>query len=152
MVKNFLILSRERVESYQLAMPHACISVRDPGTEKAVLSNDMSRLDALYLEFDDLDFKPDTVFGREPVMFNDGHAALILGFYEKWKEKVDVFVINCEAGISRSAGIGAALCKISGYDDSIFFKKFCPNRFVYRTILNRRYGGYESEEKDKGQN
>jgi predicted protein tyrosine phosphatase len=140
MARHFLILGRESVEKYQLQRPHVVISVRDPGSEKAMLPGEMTRLDALFLEFDDLD-------GPYPsekiILFNKGHAAMILGFFEKWKDRVDTFVINCEAGISRSAGIGAALCKICGYDDSRFFKQFCPNRLVYRTILEGRYGGYD---------
>lgn len=143
MARHFLILNREGVERYQLAIPHVCISVRDPGSDKAHLPGELTRLDALFLEFDDLDGP----YPSEKItLFNKGHAAMILGFFEKWKDTVDTFVINCEAGISRSAGIGAALCKICGYDDSRFFKQFCPNRLVYRTILEGRYGGYGTQE------
>ena len=43
--------------------------------------------------------------------------------------------MNCEAGISRSAGIAAALSKIIDKVDTIFFKNFIPNRHIYRTIM-----------------
>jgi hypothetical protein len=47
----------------------------------------------------------------------------------------DEIVINCEAGISRSAAIAAALSKILTGDDKVFFDQFIPNRHIYRTIL-----------------
>lgn len=132
---HFLILSREGAEQYKFDAPHICISVRDPGSEKANLSPNLIRLDALYLEFHDLD---EALPGMDSsLIFNDNHARDILGMYRRYVDKVDGFIINCEAGISRSAGIGAALAKITGYDDSLFFKKFCPNRRVYRMLLNK---------------
>lgn len=134
---HFLILSREGAENYRLEVPHVCISVRDPESNKASLYPNLARLDALYLEFHDLD---EPLPGMsEDVVFNQEHVKNILGFYRRWVKQVDGFVINCEAGISRSAAVGAALAKITGYDDSLFFKKFCPNRRVYRMLLNEWY-------------
>ena len=142
--RRFLVLSRQQVMEYILDIPHVCISVRDPGSVKAKLPENTSRLDSLYLEFDDLDFEPDRVLfdektPRRAVMFKETEARKILEFYNKWD--VRIFIINCEAGISRSAAIAAALSKISGYDDSLFFKKYHPNRLVYRKILEAKYGG-----------
>lgn len=136
---HFLILSRQGAENYRFDAPHVCISVRDPGSEKASLYPNLTRLDALYLEFDDIDIPVDSAFGRDPVLFSEQNARDVLGFYRQYVEKVDGFIINCEAGISRSAAIGAALARITGYDDALFFKKFHPNRLVYRTLLNKFY-------------
>jgi len=149
MAKKFLILSRARAEQYCPQVPHVAISVRDPNSYKARLPKNRERLAALYLSFDDLDFRPDSVGDRKVVLFNTKQAKRILKFYEQWREQVSVFIINCEAGISRSAAIGAALCKISGQTDTDFFRNYLPNRFIYRKILGAKYGGYEETEKDK---
>ena len=55
-----------------------------------------------------------------------------------FQTEVDVIICQCSAGISRSAGVAAALGVIlNGSDKEIFNDpKYCPNRFVYRTILN----------------
>jgi predicted protein tyrosine phosphatase len=50
---------------------------------------------------------------------------------------IDFCVVNCEAGISRSAGCAAALSKIFTGDDSELVRaKPFFNRLVYRTILD----------------
>lgn len=50
---------------------------------------------------------------------------------------VDFVVVNCEAGISRSAGCAAALSKIFTGDDSELVRaKPFFNRMVYRTIMD----------------
>ena len=53
--------------------------------------------------------------------------------------QVDFICVNCEAGISRSAGIAGALSKIYNKEDSYYFKHFCPNMFVYTSILKEYY-------------
>ena len=55
------------------------------------------------------------------------------------KKYINLIIVNCEAGVSRSAGIAAALAKYLGQSDERFFNPrgpYCPNRYVYRTLLN----------------
>ena len=56
----------------------------------------------------------------------------------KNKNKVDKFIVHCEAGVSRSAGVGAAIMKALNGDDWDVFKNplKCPNMKCYRTVLN----------------
>ena len=49
--------------------------------------------------------------------------------------KVDLIVINCEAGMSRSAGVGAALSKILNGNDTDFFRYFHPNMYIYSKLI-----------------
>lgn len=69
--------------------------------------------------------------------FSEKNASDILDFVEKSKEAIDLLIVACEAGISRSAGTAAALGKIYlGSDDFVFeSERYRPNIFIYRTIL-----------------
>lgn len=47
-------------------------------------------------------------------------------------------IVQCDAGVSRSAGVAAALMKYYNDDDTPIFDnpKYCPNMLCYRTMLN----------------
>lgn len=77
--------------------------------------------------------------GLDIKLFSKKNARDILNFIKEYKNDIDLIAINCEAGISRSAGIAGALSKIYNNDDSYFFKKYLPNSLVYRLILNEYY-------------
>ena len=61
---------------------------------------------------------------------------------------VDECIVHCGAGVSRSAGVAAALMLIvNGSDKDIFDNpKYCPNRTCYAAILNAYYGSYDEDE------
>jgi hypothetical protein len=60
---------------------------------------------------------------------------------EGQRQHIDLCVCQCDAGISRSAGVAAALSYILNQDDTWVFKDpwYMPNRLVYCTILNDYY-------------
>lgn len=68
-------------------------------------------------------------------VFSDEMADQIIDMLERTKDAVDTYIIHCEAGISRSAGV----CKFV----SIFFNLPFPesyqiyNKFVFSTLLRR---------------
>ena len=69
-------------------------------------------------------------------LFSDKNAQEILDFVQYNRVDIDLIVIHCEAGISRSAGVAGALSLIYNGSDEYYFKKYLPNMFVYRKILN----------------
>ena len=87
----------------------------------------------LRLKFDDVerDYKNEHCITKED-------AESIVKFVNKNKNKVDKFIVHCEAGVSRSAGVGAAIMKALNGDDWDVFKNplKCPNMKCYRTVLN----------------
>ncbi|KKL12333.1 hypothetical protein LCGC14_2536790, partial [marine sediment metagenome] len=97
----------------------------------------------LLLAFSDINEKGKLYLDETPgkdirykiVYFQQLHAKLILDCFNRWKDKINLIVVNCEAGICRSSAIAAALAKISGQDDNEFFKRYLPNSLVYRLIL-----------------
>jgi hypothetical protein len=104
-------------------------------------------------------------FSRNPnikgvcsLFFNDveghgeGHmvradADKIIEFVNRYVNEVDEIVVHCGAGISRSAGVCAALMLIlTGNDSAIFDNgRFNPNMHCYRLVLESYFGYYDKE-------
>ena len=87
----------------------------------------------LYLKFDDVEKTY-----RNQIVISKEQAESIVKFVNKNKNKVDKFIVHCEAGVSRSAGVGAAIMKALNGDDWDVFKNplMCPNMKCYRMVLN----------------
>lgn len=83
----------------------------------------------LRLCFDDVDG------GKDCITESDAEA--VKRFVNAHKDKL--IIVHCDAGISRSAGIAAALMKFYNGDDTPIFDnpKYCPNMLCYRTMLNK---------------
>lgn len=93
-------------------------------------------LSVLRLCFDDVDKKTINCM-------NANHARVIKDFIAGFSDRDDLAVIvHCDAGVSRSAGVAAALSKYYNGDDSYFFDSgiYRPNMLCYRTMLNELYG------------
>jgi len=141
---KILVFSELEIQRVVIEEKHIVISIQDPSCEFVTLPNQNSRLDYLGLKFHDVDDVYISNFEtwckeRNIIRFNKNDAKLILDFVMKWKDKVDLILVNCCAGISRSAAIAGALSKILNDDDLFYFKHYLPNPYVYRTILNTYY-------------
>jgi predicted protein tyrosine phosphatase len=70
------------------------------------------------------------------VSFSDRQAVKIRDFAEE-HDDVAVIICQCEAGISRSAGVASALIKRYGMDESEIFTngRYIPNLLVYKKLL-----------------
>jgi len=126
--KTSLIISIK--SSWDREMPKVFIS--DKNKVKAILS----------LSFDDVE-KEDSVntHGKEFCMsFDDGKK--IANFITKWYDKVETIIVHCDGGISRSAGVAAAIMRVKEGDDFPIFdnQNKHPNMTCYlRTLKSFRY-------------
>ncbi len=85
------------------------------------------------LVFGDFD-KPDPE--KTVGMFTERDAKNVWRLVAKLQERgADLILLHCDAGGSRSPGIAAAIAKILNGDDAEWFKRYTPNMFVYRTML-----------------
>jgi predicted protein tyrosine phosphatase len=141
---HIFVLNEEQIQKINPYKNHIVISIQDPKCDFVPLINNDKRLDYLGLKFHDVDDLYIANFNdwceeRNITSFTKENAQTILNFVEQWKDyDIDIY-INCCAGISRSAGVAGALSKIYKEEDEYYFKHYCPNRYVYRTILNTYY-------------
>lgn len=83
------------------------------------------------------------------VQFNSDMARRIADFVYEIKDKVAYLIVHCDAGISRSAGVAAAIANHFFHDDMRYFRsngRFLPNRLVYRLMI----GALEEKSFDSG--
>jgi len=132
---QFIVLNEYSVQKYDIAEKHILISITSPGYEHPKLPESKSRLGLLQIKFHDID-KDLIIKGKKYPAFTKEQANIILDFFNKYKSRANTIICQCEVGVSRSPAVAAALCKINKQNDNKFFKYYCPNMFVYRTLLN----------------
>lgn len=129
-----VVMSRREAVRYSFS-PHseesAVVSIGsiDENYDTSVYASPYNGICAvLPLRFDDEE-------GGENCMVVE-EAVQIETFVERHKDKM--IIVHCDAGVSRSAGIAAALLKHYNGDDSEIFDnpRYVPNMLCYRTMLN----------------
>lgn len=125
--KSFEVRSAWNAEFFRSERPWAAIQISHNDSFPTL--SDENRVGLLRLVFEDIE-EADT-----PESFNASQAAEILDFVEKIWDRVDVFLIHCEVGLSRSPAVAAALCRIYYNHDGRWFDSIFPNRLVYRLLL-----------------
>lgn len=88
----------------------------------------------LFLHFEDFDVDLPG-WSIQPIQKSDAKA--IVDFVMANKHNGKHFIVQCDAGVSRSAGVAAALMKYFNGDDSPIFdnSQYCPNMRCYRMVL-----------------
>jgi predicted protein tyrosine phosphatase len=160
---EFWIFSRQHIEC--LRPPdrhHFIISIRTPGDpNEAKLPIGETTRGVLHLQFHDLDNVPAGIlvtpeeaarFGRqfrkvgadyewdvpEGTLFDAkmGREVVEFAWKQRQDDRLDLALLHCDAGWSRSPAVAAGLMRtVFGEDDSIIFKRFKPNMRVYRNVL-----------------
>lgn len=131
------VFSRQRAKkfSYKVAEPTLFISITDPAKDLNVFAPNPNIVSICRLQFDDTDTE---TLRPDEIIMTEKDAAKIKQYVMAFKDKVQCIVVHCEAGISRSSGVAAAIKKyLTGDDQDIFNdRRFCPNRHCYRLTLN----------------
>ena len=139
---NIRVTSRAGVRSVlrELDSSTIVISIHDPNKPPEFSQQDLETIphlcDLLTLSFwDELD-------EAHGCMSYD-QAAEVLYFVANNIPFAKNIIVHCEAGISRSAGVAAALSKILNGNDDYFFdyfhNRYVPNMTCYRRILEAFY-------------
>jgi len=137
----FLVFDRFAIEQ-GLGTDRSCalISVYATTTSPPRLPKTANLVEALQLAFDDIEPMPDGLTLPGARLMTDEQARAIGRFASRHAGEVEVFICQCDAGVSRSAAIAAALCEAFGGDPARFFRDFEPNRYVYRKVLEAMRG------------
>lgn len=136
---KFLTLSEKDIKNPQIyhsiKLPHIVISISGEADKETVVPNNQYREGILHLKFDDVS----DIDGRY-LYFTREQARDILEFVDKYINRVQLIIVQCHAGLSRSVAVAAALSKIINYTDDDVFTKGIPNMFVYTTLLDTFFG------------
>lgn len=132
------VFNENSIQKFETDRKHIVISFQDPTYDFVELPKQESRVGWMGIRIYDLDED----YGQFPYskfIFKRNDAENILEFVNQYKDEIDLICVNCVAGISRSAGCAGALSKILNDNDEKFFKCYCPNMLIYRTILEAHY-------------
>ena len=136
---EFFVYSRPAIEKGPAHdVPHVVISITTTAGERARIPECAECRGILRLAFPDADSVVDGYSKSD--LFAASHADQVWDFILGHRDAISRVVLHCDAGMSRSPGVAAALAKVLVGDDSVFFKRYRPNMRVYRTLLERYYG------------
>ena len=122
------------------------ISISDPNMEYSdgVYMTQENRVEAILpLCFCDADRPGVDIYGNETDgsdLMSDDDAGKVAMFVTT--NKADRIIVHCDAGISRSGGVAAAITKWMLHDDGEFFYsgQYRPNMWCYRKTLTALQG------------
>ena len=126
---NIQVMSRMAAAEY---------CARRHSEESVIISISTPDLYYGYLKIEKTDKKT-----TEQDLMSSDEAKAIVDFVERNKDKY--IIVHCDAGISRSSAVAAAILKYYTGDDSRIFdsRRYSPNMWCYRKVLEAFYN--ESE-------
>lgn len=143
---NVSVMSRDSAIRYCYKKHDAqtvMISISDPYIQypnAPFCSKENNVVAILRLRFTDADKPGKDVYGRDVTendLISDWDAERIKSLLNRYQDTE--IIVHCDAGISRSSGVAAAILKAATGDDSIIFDtpRFRPNMRCYRTVLDK---------------
>ena len=144
---KFQVMSRQNARRYSFdtAIEKTIIvSINDVADEANQFASNPKIIDTCSLFFDDVE-------GNEANCMTRWDADNIIRFINQHLNHIEQIVVQCGAGVSRSAGVCAALMLIINGDDSAIFDngQYCPNMHCYRLVLESYFGYYDKEAADE---
>lgn len=140
MLKNVQFMPRFHAEGIIPRSNMAMISISGPGNP-AQLNQMWHRGNLIRLQFHDADelghvSRP---LGSEPglhniQLFSNRDAKNIINFVNEVKNKVEIIVVHCDAGISRSAAVAKFIAEMFNLPFPESYMLY--NKYVYRVLRN----------------
>jgi predicted protein tyrosine phosphatase len=133
---KFLVTDRSGIEAGVLVRSsYIVISIHDTYSPPARVKKQSGLRGLIQLAFDDAEPTDGAELAAALTLMTAEQADQIWKFFEQHKGEVGSVLVHCEAGVSRSPAVAAALCKGTGGDDRKFFRRYQPNMHVYRLML-----------------
>lgn len=132
---QFYVYSRYGFEATRPhEVPHVVISITSSPDDQARIRANPQCRGVLRLSFADADVASEII--GEDALFTPEQARRIWEFVVAHRDHVERIIVHCDAGVSRSPAVAAALARALNGDDSEFFGgRYTPNRRVYRLLL-----------------
>ena len=146
---NIIISSRRDIYK-NIATEGFRLSAKDKDTGLAIISI-LDREDNELFEFNSKELEVDIPFltlrfddvnsGKHIMTKEDANEIWKFMNSESLVSDIETLIVHCAGGISRSAGVAAALSKIYNNDDMWVFKSnlYVPNTHVYNLVLSAFY-------------
>jgi predicted protein tyrosine phosphatase len=132
---EIFVYSRSGIEAVKPhEVPHVIISITSGPGDMARLRTTEACRGILRLSFLDADAPSDQQ--AEADLFSEEQAARVWSFVLQHRPDIERIIVHCDAGMSRSPAVAAAISKALTGDDADFFGgRYRPNMRVYRTLL-----------------
>lgn len=141
---RIIVMGRREAEAYRFSFPMLVLSIVDPHrlSPDADIKPGYTRIERF--RFHDLDPKQHEDEAGEPLprdlirqCMTADDADRVVSAVEGWlDEKGEEILVHCDAGISRSAGVAAALSWLYNGDDSHWHKTKLLNAHVKRQVID----------------
>jgi predicted protein tyrosine phosphatase len=133
---QFAVADRLEIEQGAiLRIPYVLISISDPDKLRPKPKKTHLCRAVMFLRFHDAEPSAGFELPANIRLMTARQARQVWDFVLRWKGEVRAIVVHCEAGMSRSPAVAAAICKGLGEDDSRFWREYQPNQFVYDLLL-----------------
>lgn len=99
-------------------------------------------VDVLHVQADDTDARVSAGYGGRGGLMTSRAAREIAQFATKHHDHVDMIVVHCDGGVSRTAGVAAALMRWFEGDEYAVFRSRVrrPNMWCYNLVLDALRG------------
>ncbi len=126
---EIICLNRKNAEAFDCESLFLQVCVHDPDKPPPSLQKSIRRLARLDLTFDDVSYESD-----HDAVFSDALANKFATFVFSNLARAQQIVINCEMGVSRSAGLAAATDEVINFveESDLFYRSdLFPNKLVH---------------------
>ena len=115
------------LHNFKYDKPWAAISITNPDDVLPKISED-NRIDLLSLQFDDVEFIRGTM-----VPISSEQAKQVWEFVEQYWNNIDLLMVHCHAGFSRSTAISKAISEKYQPNFADYFEQlYMPNKLVLK--------------------
>ena len=141
---KIIALSRSEAKQFVYERPWVAISIDSFEGEHPKI-NAVQRVALLQLSYGDIDHDMGPNHGK---LFDKDDANKVWDFLEQYWDKIELVMVHCMAGVSRSAATAAAIdqCMNGGNGNDFYGGRYHPNNHVLRTLRDTYYERQANDE------
>ena len=139
---KFHVTDRYTIEAgLPISEPCIIISIRSPGMPEPQIVQPENCRGIHYAVFHDAEPADVPESPWEVKLMTPCQAEDIVRFFNQHRPHVELTVVHCEAGWSRSPAVAAALARSCDQEDSFYFENYQPNAYVHTLVTEATKAG-----------